>query len=231
MVASRGVIINLGFLLLGMTAVGFAGGTHRKPVEAAFLAPPKDLKYFSFGYNENIADSLWLRLIQDLDHCDTSHVDLESSPEAKTSVPLCENVDRGWVFHMLDGITEIAPKFRSPYAYGTVVLSVLVHDVEGARELFDRAVVQFPEDWTMQYKAAYHYLYEIKDQEKAAKLLTRAGKNGAPPWVFSLAAKLYSKENQKQLARSILQGEIDEQPDGPYADRFRMRLKEIEDEK
>jgi tetratricopeptide (TPR) repeat protein len=211
------------FLAIGIACIAvFYPESSRRAQAQPFLAPPKDLARFTFGYQENLADSLWLRLIQDLDHCDTAQLS-----DGQTPKKLCD-IDRGWVFQMLDGITTIAPKFRAPYAFGATALSVLVNDREGAKVIFDRALVQFPNDWSLEYKAAYHYLYEMKDQKKAADLLIQAGKNGAPGWVYSLAAQLYTAEGQARLAKSVLEGVINEDPDARFAPRLRERLQEID---
>lgn len=182
---------------------------------STFLIPPQRLSLMTFGYNENAADSLWLRLIQDIDHC-----------ESKNSKGICE-ADRGWVFHMLDTITHLTPKFRAPYSFGATVLSVLVGDREGAREIFDRALENFPNDWILQYRAAYHSLEEMKNPERAAELLRSAGKNGAPKWVFSLASRLYTNEGKAALATSVLQDLLAQDPNSPLAERIRTRLNEV----
>lgn len=210
------IAIVTGVLLIAV----FHRTTTFKP-KAAFLVPPAELPHFTFGYNENVADSLWLRLIQDIDHCDADDISGEARKEPCT-------VDRGWVFHMLDAITTVAPRFRAPYAFGATVLSVLIGDKKGAAIIFDRGLEQYPGDWTFAYKAGYHALIELNDRGKAAELLLRAGKNGAPQWVIALAARLYTEEGRKALATSILKGFLDEHPDDRWAERIRSRLNEIE---
>jgi hypothetical protein len=183
-----------------------------------FLVPPAHLKLFTFGFRENVSDSLWLRLIQDIDHCEHGRKD-----------GLCRE-DKGWVFHMLDAVTSISPRFRSPYAFGGSVLSVLISDVEGARIIHDRGVEQFPTDWYILYQAAYHYLNEVKEPERAAELLIQAGKNGAPGWVFSLAAKLYTAEGKAFLAKTVIEDMLRKDPDSRFAPRLRQRLQEADAE-
>lgn len=83
-------------------------------------------------------------------------------------------------------------------------LSVLQDDIEGAEELFVKAAESFPTDWPILYRAAYHFLYEGNDPEKAAKYLDQAAKQGGPEWLKSLAARLYEKEGRKEIALKVL---------------------------
>ncbi|MCB0413071.1 MAG: tetratricopeptide repeat protein [Bdellovibrionales bacterium] len=113
--------------------------------------------------------------------------------------------DKSWSFMLLDAVTKLSPKFRMPYAVGATTLSVLTFDVEGASIIFDRGVKNFPTDWPILYRAAYHFLYELNDYEKAAELYSRAKVHGAPYWAQSLASRLYDKAGRYDLAIVTLQ--------------------------
>lgn len=202
----------------------------------AFLIPPSDLKYFSLGYKEILADILWIRTLQDIDVCgesrevkETPDTQLqkkaEPHPEVKTSLAKC---DDGWGFHMLDTITELAPQFEVPYIAGATILSVVVHDNHGAAILFKKGVERFPKNWQMSYRAAYHYMAAMSDYDTASKYLIQAGRTGAPTWVFSLAARLQSKIGQAILAKPILEEAIKADPESRWAPRLKERLKEID---
>ncbi len=229
-----------------------------------YLIPPKDIVHFHFGYKEFLADSLWLRVVQNLDLCeqktissdfriDTNRVVTKKDseePSAEKNSPhksesnheMKDNVDEvlgkklkpsrcrlGWVYHMLDRITDLSPKFDIAFISGATFLSIVVDDREGARRLFDKGVKQFPNDWTMAYRAAYHYLYELQEPRRAAYLLDQAGKKGAPAWVHSLSAKLYSVSGRSELGISVLEGAIRTGRRGLGQDRIVMRLLSLYD--
>lgn len=156
-----------------------------------FAAPPKMLPHFVFGFREVVADFLWIRSIQDFDYCE--------SIEAKN---VCKN--KSWLYQMLDVATDLSPSFRVVYSAGSLALSVIISDIYGASLLFDKGVAQYPNDWPILYRAAYHALYEEKDLPKAASLLQRAGRYGAPEWVYTLAGRLYSDSGRLDLARAVL---------------------------
>jgi len=180
-----------------------------------FIPPPPGIKFTTFGFNELLADSLWLRWIQSPAECGKGKIPRSVFEknytgykiDQKNMVKLNGGWDRsqkdvcvkGWSFQMLDAITTLAPRFRMPYVSGPIILSVLADDHEGAKILFERAVEQFPLDWKFHYQAAYHYLFELDDVRRAADHLYKASNLGAPQWTKSLAARLYTKVGQAAL--------------------------------
>ena len=206
-----------------------------------FIPPPQELKYFTFGYSQALADSLWLRWIQDIDACgkglenreqvlnEDSDTNGELKPAPKTAdtiepvkgsdsyslnsfndfkemnskIPACK---KGWSFLMLDIMTELDPKMHLAYALGAPTLSILAHDPLGAEVIFNKGLKAFPEDWALFYRAGYHAQFELYQPEKAAERFNRAVELGAPDWLKSLAARLYTQSGQFDLAISVLEG-------------------------
>jgi len=236
-ILDRAIVPLLISLAMGIALVGFVSVLRQTGVEPALhplIPPPREIEHFNLGYREPASDVIWLRLIQDFDYCDTN---LESQiittilddGRVQKVMPKC-STEKGWVFLMLDAVTKLSPKFYAPYRHGGALLSVIVHDNEGARLIYERALSNFPNDWSLLYMAAFHYMSNLHDNEHAADYLMRAGKNGAPKWVFGLAAKLYSAEGRAQFAKTILEQEIEADPDSAIADHFRARLAEIDAE-
>lgn len=178
------------------------------------ISPPPGIERFTFGHRDVIADFFWVRAIQDFDYCDQ-----------QIAKNLC--VGKGWLYRMLNSITELSPKFRMPYATGAVALSVMVSDIEGAAQIFDKGIENFPNDWPILYRAAYHNLYEVKDKKRAAELFIRAGRNGAPPWVFSLAGGLYNEIDERATAEAILQEMINTEVDPTIIKRLEEKLSNL----
>lgn len=172
--------------------------------------PPEHIEYFHFGFNESMADSLWLRWIQDSDSCQTYLKPVQKLDTVLGDDPLTRNprhkiCDNSWGFKMLDAVTKLAPHFWMPYVAGAITLSVIVEDYEGASILFERGLKMFPDDWMITYRAAYHFLYDRQDVKRAAELLNHAGDIGAPTWVKSLASRLYQKSGQIELGIATLE--------------------------
>lgn len=203
-----------------------------------FLPPPKGILNFTLGFNDLIASLFWVRVAQDLEVCDQTTEDIADRSELQSAVdpiravldqrigpPRCKD---GWVYQMIDLITDLDQKFRAAYQIGGTFLSVLVDDRDGAQKIYDKGVERFPNDWKLLYFSASHYLFELKQPKKAASLLERAGQNGAPVWVYSLAAGLYSRMGRAQFARSLLLNVLARDPKGPLAHRLKTRLMEVE---
>ena len=211
------------FLALGIALLTFSFRSEKRADPQVFIPPPPVIRYFHFGYNETMADIFWIRVVQDFSVCEKAADAIAGSNAGVTC-------DKGWVFRMLDLITDLAPHFKMPFFYGATNLSVLVNDPQGAKVIFDKGVKAMPDSWDILYRAAYHYMIELKDKETAAKLLIEAGKNGAPPWVYSLAGRLYTEEGKAFLAKSVLDDILKADPDGPGAARIKERLRLIDEE-
>lgn len=208
----------------------------RSPKESVFVSPPQNLQLLTFGFSDLMASLLWVRVLQDIDVCDQSQERSEFPAIENQEDPLAEiltreipaaRCEKGWVYQMLDAITDLAPDFRSAYTEGGTMLSILVDDREGASRLFAKGTVSFPDDWKLLYHAAYHELFEMQNPETAADLLRRAGQHGAPEWVFALSAKLYTRLGQAAFAKTVLERVLERKKEGPAIERVRNQLETI----
>lgn len=214
------------------------------------LYPPKDLKHFTLGFNEVVADTLWVRFLQDVDLCqdgmsfternqtfEASRGEAPGEQETFLDTVLGEEMrppkcQKGWAYNMLDAVSELAPKFYLPYAFGGSVLSILAEDKEGAALIYEKGLQVFPEDWHLHYRLAYHYLYELRQLEPAAAHMRKAALFGAPSWVYALAGRLYSEAGQREFGIRVLKEalETDVSRFGGR-ERIEQRLKELESQR
>lgn len=184
-------------------------------VETKYLNPPPEhIELMHFGFKESLADSLWLRWIQDNDTCQTydSKVlyNLEPLPEETPKdslqwVPRHKVCENSWSFKMLDGVTKLAPKFDMPYLAGASTLAILVEDFAGATEIYERGLREYPNNWQLLYRASFHYQYNLKDSARAAELLLQVADKGGPMWTRSLASRLFTAAGELELALSVLE--------------------------
>ena len=184
----------------------------KKEAQAIHVPPPKNLEYFSFGYRDSIADSLWIRWIQDMEVCGKPKIKRKEFDKkygiknlglkvGKVKVDYLKKdvCDKGWSYLMLDAITDLSPRFEIPYSAGGNSLSVIVDDHEGARLIYEKGLKLLKDNWRIRFVAAYLYLYELQTPKKAAELLFEAAKKGAPSWTYSLASRLFKKTGQIEL--------------------------------
>lgn len=192
----------------------------RKPF---YFAPPAIIKHFSLGFSELYADILWMRLIQDIDFCDSEKGIPRYDGKKKYSC------NEGWSYKMTEAITELAPRFLKPYEMSASIMGIIMGDTSGAKKIYDKGLKNFPDNWKMHFSAGYHYLQELGEEEKAAKLLIRAADLGGPQWLYGLAAKTYSEMGRLLLSREILKEALKKDPGGRYGKAFESRLKEVEE--
>lgn len=184
-----------------------------------YIPPPKPIVHLTAGFNIQMADSLWMRAVQDFEYC---------------SKKIAENVCEGnsWLFSVLDLSTTLDPKLEPVmYQTGGLALSILVGDVEGAATIFGRGVRIYPNNWQIIYGAAYHALYEEKNKKKASKLYLQAFEKGAPPWTQILAARLASVEGESEFADKILEDMIAQNKDETLIKRLKTKLEEAKAQK
>lgn len=202
------------------------------------LLPPENIEHFTFGYGDSIADSLWIRSIQDMEFCGATSVTAQVSQFDEPKSPVqtdptgapksAAQCKKGWAFHMLNEITDLSPKFEIVYTMGATGLSILVDDREGAEIIFDKGVVAFPRVWQISYTAAYHALFETGNLEKGARLLKQAGDSGAPAWVYFLATHVYSQAGLAELGKAVVEEYIQKFPPDEVPLRAKQRLAEVE---
>jgi hypothetical protein len=203
-------------LIISLCAVNVLNDLSNSSAKSgSYLVPPPEyIEFFHFGFRESVADSFWLRWIQDSDTCQTYLTplvivgDAENASQALqtdlVTIPRHKICDHSWGFKMLDAVTKLAPKFEMPYLAGASALAILVEDYAGATVIYERGLHEYPGNWQLLYRAAFHYQFNLKDLPRAAELLLRAADLGAPVWIRSLASRLYSSVGQLELGLSVL---------------------------
>ena len=213
--------LSLGFAL-GLVIFPYSFGK-KQTSRPFYFAPPEIISQFSFGFSEIYADILWMRLLQDIDFCSST----KGLPlyDGKTKYQ-CE---KGWSYKMTSAITELAPRFLAPYEISGSIMSIIMGDRLGAQKIYDKAVQRFPGNWRIHFSAGYHYLMELKEEEKAAPLLIRSADLGGPFWLYALAAKTYGKIGKLLLSKEILLQAIEKDFKGEYKKALELKLREVEE--
>lgn len=175
--------------------------------KAVMIHPPEYIEHMTLGFDDVVADSLWIRLIQDYDLCEASSLKVVGGAVGM-------KCSEGWIFRMVDAITDLSPRFRMPYATGGSMLSVIIEDYNGAAKVFKKAEKQFPEDYVFPYRAAYNYMFGLAQPIEASEALLRASKlEGAPAWLPMLAARQAKQGGKFELGARILEELVGERPE------------------
>lgn len=171
-----------------------------------------------------------MRAIQQFDKCEqdrgASPLTSEGLRMGLDRTPEC---NRGWVFQMLNLILDLVPRFYYPARVGPVILSVVIDDIEGATIIYEKALRNFPNDWIIASRAAYHFTFELEDNTRGSLLYYRAAKLGGPSWMALYASKLSNKEGKKELAIRMIKDFMESKEFKPSdIDIFSEKLKELQ---
>jgi hypothetical protein len=156
--------------------------------EQPFYIPTgKLLPYVSLGHNQLLADMLWLKTIL---YFGEHYLTDKNYP---------------YLYHLIEIVTDLDPRFEEPIFFGGVVLSLEVGAVEESNLLFEKGMINSPDEWRLPFYLGFNYWYYLKDHAKAAEYISLAsGLPGAPSYLPRLAATLYMKSGQKELALRFL---------------------------
>ncbi len=183
-----------------------------------YLPPPTIVKDISMGLRVQLADSFWLRAVQDFDYCDQ-----------KINKSECQG--KSWLYQVLDLVTDLDLKFEESFFFGGLALTIIISDYDGASKIFDKGVVQFPKTWQLNYAAGYHSMIEEKNYSKAAERYMAAAENGAPSWVRILAGTLAAKGGDTEFAEKVIEQMISMNEEPKYIERLKAKLEAIKNNK
>lgn len=180
-----------------------------KPQQLTYLPSGDYLRMASLGYRELAADLLWLQAIQMMG-------------ERKLSED-----DGRWLYHAVDRITTLDPKFVRAYEAGSHALCILVVLPEESNRLLEKGMQHNPQEWKLPFFLGINYYFELGDDEKAAAAMARASSlPGAPDSLVRLAAKLFVSAKSPQQAVELLAKVYEETSDENVRKALEVRLKE-----
>jgi hypothetical protein len=177
------------------------------------------LRFMSFGYDRAMGALIWLRFLQ-------------QTPPAKVG-----KNEVSWIYLDLRSLSEIDPEFYPIYEQGGIFLSVITEDKRGAEQILRRGTEVFPERWRIRGNLAYHYKFELGEEDKAAEQYRlAAGLPGAPPLFAVIASSYINKTAGRKQSIAFLEQMLKDATDPTVRERFlekieRLRKKEEEDGK
>ena len=114
------------------------------------------LRIFNLGQSRLLAGLLWAQTLIDSDLEHYKKNDLNS-----------------WMYLRFKTIVTLDPLFKEAYRYGGQYLSTIKDDILGAEEIYRRGLQYFPNDFYLNYYAAFNYFFELGDFEKAKECYAR----------------------------------------------------------
>lgn len=149
------------------------------------LPSAQSLRILSFGYQNLVADMLFLWSIQ-----------FYSTYNLRNSYDYIEQI--------FSTITDITPAYKDPYIVGALIMVYEKRDVEMALRLLDKASRRLPDEWMFDLDAGFYAQKFLRDVDRARFFYERAsGKPGAPSFLKRNAAHMLYLKNDLQVAYQI----------------------------
>lgn len=120
---------------------------------------PEVTKIASLGFDNAVADLLWIRAIQYFGGNFSS---------------LDEDVKKQGMMKLLDNLTGLDPHFISAWQFGGFMINEAMNDPEAAMSFLMRGGAQNPDAWRLTFDAGFISFYTLEDYEAAKELFVQA---------------------------------------------------------
>jgi hypothetical protein len=189
------------FLLAGVVITQDAAVARRARFpageDALYLPRPSVLRALSLGHAELAADLVFIRAV------------------IYVGTELAQKGEARWLERYLETITQLDPRWKTPYRWAGVVTMyngrpITNRAVLSSSHYLEMGVQRFPDDWEMPFMLGCNYLFELQTDDSARKAEWRkiggewirhaALVGGAPSWVPLLAATIMRREGEDEAA-------------------------------
>lgn len=155
--------------------------------ELVVLPRGEVVRSLALGFNQVVADVLWLKVVQVLGQPNVSVSDYE------------------WLAHALDVITTVDPQFVSAYDIGGTALAELAGRADWSNALLEKGIAANPQVWRLPFQMGFNLFFHQHEYVRAAEYMARAATlPGRPAYVPELAARLYVEAQQPATALQFL---------------------------
>ena len=185
-------------------------GIEQRIEKVMFLPKGEYLKPAVIGYEQLVGDIIWLRTIQVIG-------DKVVTPKGYD-----------WVYHALDVVTTLDPKFAYAYQLGGVTLSVLGKRPDLSNMLLEKGSRENPDVWQIPFYIGFNNFFYLNDYEAAAEYMDKASKlPGHPEYLPKLAARLYVQAGNPNVALEFLARMHKDTDDEKVKLALEQRIKEV----
>lgn len=209
-------ILIIGFLVL-LAATSTNKYLLKKPVlvfsrEDHSINFNSSVNYIHFGLKRFYTSILWINTLLDSD--------------------LDRNFNKNknsWMYYRFLTISELDSKFLENYQWGGQYLSIIKDDLLGAECIYKKGVLNYPDDYFLNFNLAFLYFNELKDAKASLPYLLRIKDNPkTPKYILSLIATLMQKSNVDiQTIIEFTNDAYRNNIDPIYADIFERKLKQL----
>jgi hypothetical protein len=209
--------LRLALLAPGLVALALLSAPPAAPVrheEAPVLPRPEALRWLFASHRHLLTDLYWLRTTYQAGMARTE----QEYRDVASYVGL---------------VTDLDPKFRYPYVFGTVIVPFnrgreqWMNTAESTH-IAEKGLREFPDDVDLGMLLAYNLSYFHHDYRRAADLLAKTARlPGAPGYLPALATRLYAMTDSFDAALALADLFGGETSDPDTREFFERRKKEI----
>ncbi|WP_447984519.1 hypothetical protein [Nitrospira sp. Nam74] len=168
------------------------------------------LKPAVLGYRHVAADVLWLRLVQVIGQKRNTADEYE------------------WMYHALDVITTLDPRYTYAYEAGGTILTELAHRTDLSNRILEKGYEANPNVWRLPFQLGYNHFFYLADPGRAAGYIAQAARlPGGPAYLPGLATRMYAEAEDPEVALEFLAA-MWAQTDNSYVKaELETRMKEL----
>lgn len=203
-------------VILGLTADGVLLALERqrpasvRAEELSYLPRGEYLKVAVLGYDQFVADLIWLKAVQHLG----------TTKQTKGGY--------FWAYHVVEVVTDLDPKFVPAYLSAGAILGVWAGLLYESIAILEKGMRENPDVWQLPFYIGYDYFYELCDPARAAPYFQRAAAlPGAPPYLPSLAARMTVAGGDPAAALEFLQRLYEQVGDPRLREALEQKMKEV----
>ena len=210
--------------LVALWACGFTLQRHSTQIyklsnqnENIYYLPPSNwLKVLSLGYNEAMADLLWIKCVLYFSTSPKITVSLETGLTEKEIQALVKHRHLvSYIPTYLDAISQVNPRLKSTYLYGSHFamfhLGIITRDtIDMSIDILKLGLKQYPNDGQLLFQIGFLYYFELppfleNENVETAKrtgikyFLRSSSAQDPPPYVALLTANLSKEHNLNDL--------------------------------
>ncbi|NOY85448.1 MAG: hypothetical protein GXO96_11630 [Nitrospirae bacterium] len=168
------------------------------------------LKPLALGYNQVVADLLWIKTV----HYFGSHFTTDK--------------EYPWLHHILSIIIDLDPQFDFPYYFGGIVLSMEADQKDRANDILARGMEAYPEKWEYPFYIGFNHYYHDGNPAAALPFIEKAAAlPKVPEFVKSLVGTLYLETGKKETALQFFRKIYENTSDDLVREKISMKVEKI----
>lgn len=208
---AAGLVVALGLMADGvLLALERQRPASARAEELSYLPKGEYLKVAVLGYDQFVADLIWLKAVQHLG----------TTKQTKGGY--------FWAYHVVDVVTDLDPKFVPAYLAAGAILGVWAGLQYESIAILEKGMRENPDVWQLPFYIGYDYFYELCDPAKAAPYFQRAAAlPGAPPYLPSLAARMTVAGGDPAAALEFLRRLHEQVGDPRLREALELKMKEV----